>query len=733
MSIIRTTAEGIEVDGILLKDTVDLKAFIAAHKPADVSVGIAVHQPYPLEAFFHVWSARPLYISLEPLRPLDIDVRVTLSQPQPLTAEFLILQPFPLSVLLGLSAPEDLLVTVGTSQPRYLTVPIHVNPPVQLTILMHVWTNSELYAVINSHRPRDVIVDLGVSLPSELQLFVKPEYPIELTTDLFPIPYHRLDVSFEAFHWKDFSTIIASCLPSDITMFIDSHSPGDLYAYINPMYVHSFKAWFFVVKQGAINLRVYLAASHRETKDFSVFMHIWSLGVLTVEMGLGGPRNLYAHIWAWTPHDLSVAIATTYPPPLEVGFLPQPEDGVDLKVIHGFYKFTHVSVDFNVWTEFWNLQTYLWGLYKSEFEVEFTMGSYHPLVIPLPGTSGYKNLFVTCKPASRIMTTIIPVYTIEIKDLYVSINQGWPCGFGSSYKLLSVTFDYAYFHAFVATFKVIDGSGTDLFGVFINRAYFDTYINKFDIHISIPYQVQEPNVKIVDKVDIVYDNEFADLYQDIMQITFSWPRIRLWSGQSDFSVELLAYRGDKIYELSVVLYAQRQEPVRQLTSRPIMPRESDLADPVWPDVFQVTEIELWGDDPPEVVRRIEIKFEEQIHEYYWVSSEQRAVSKKLWEQWSFLTRGYLPSAEFSGQIDYLTMRTLSSMKFYDTIDQAVKAMISNFLYSGKTSFRVSCNPHGGYHNLSVIVSVWDRGRLKPLLVNIEPMHTQTLAVNLTAT
>jgi hypothetical protein len=731
-NVIRVTEEGIEIDGVLLKDTVDMKVFIEAHKPEGLSVGIGAAHPQPLDVLLHVWTTRHFSLQVFPLRPVEVQVVVNVNQPAQLLAEFLILQPYTLPVLMGLSQPQELQLRIGVNRPLRLEIPFHVLVPVPLHVGIRGWHASDMTAAVDSHRPRDLVVTLAGYYPSFLSVVLKTEVPKPLWVTMLSVPYHKFIVYIRAFQTSDFSVTLDSHAPRDINVLIDSHAPSEFVTYIRPMRVSGFKTWFFIIEQGLSSFLLHLIAVHSEFKDFDLTMHIWSLKNLTINMDLGGPRNLYASIWAWTPTDLSVAIATTYPPPLEIGMIPQPEDGVDLKIIHGFYKFTSISVNFNVWTEMYNLQVYLQGLYKSEFQVEFTMGSYHPLTVPIPGTSGYKNLFITCKPASRIMTTIIPVYTVEIKDLYISINQGWPCGFGSSYRNFSVTFDSAYFHAFTAVFKVISGSGTKSFGIFINRAYFDTYINKFDIHVSIPYEPVEPNMKIFDTTSIVYDNEFADLYQDVMQVTFSWPRIRLLSGTSAISVELLAYKGDKTYELSVEFYAQRQDPIRQLTSRPLMPRDTALGDPIWPDAFQVTEIELWGDDPPEVVRRIEIKFEEQIHEYYWVSSEQRAVSKRVWEQWSFLTRGYLPNAEYSGQIDYLTMRSLSSMKFYDTVDQAVKAMISNFLYSAKIDFSVSCNPHGSYRNLSIDFSIWDSARLKALRVDIEPMHTQTLSIDLTA-
>lgn len=730
MSVIIATEEGIEIDGVLLKDTVDLKAYIGAHAPEHLQVGIGAHPPSDLEVELVPTFLRDLYAKINIVPASSFLVSLKLSQPESLQVDVGINPPSPLNLQVGVNRPDDLLVYLGLASPESLNIRMGALQPKPLEVFIHGWVEQDVQALVGMHLPVDLRTTLGLEEAPELRAVLSSHSPKDLLTSLFPIPYINLYINIRPFHTIPLYVTVGEHPPKDLSALLGSHIAKDLIALINPMYSHSFKIWFFTVKEGLSSLWVYMAASRTGTYDLNLLMHIWEVESLSAFISGHPFSNLGASIWVWTPSDINVAITTTRPPPLTVGLLPQPEDGVDLKIIHGFYGFSNLQINLTVWTELYNLRATLWGVYITDLPVSLRMGGSSYLEVPLPMTTGYSNLYVTCAPASRIMSTFIPVYTMEIKDLYISINQSWPCGFGSSYALLTVTFDYAYLLALTTTFKVIHGSSTDTVGVFINKAYFDTYINKFDFSIFIPEEAGLPSTYIFDSVDIIYDNAFDDIYQDIMQVTFDWPRIRLLSGSHTFSVELLPYRGDKTYELAVVLYANRQTPLRQPTSRPLKPRETDLEEPIWPDVFQVHEIELWGDDPPEVVRKVEIKFEEQIHEYYWVSSEQKAMSKRVYERWAFLTRGYLPSAEYSGQIDYVTMRSLSSMVRYDTVDQAIKAMIANFLYNGVSALKVVCSSHGGYSNISARFTIRDYDHMRNLNIIIEPMHTKPLSVNL---
>lgn len=732
MSIIRATEEGLEIDGVLLKDTTDLKAYIGAHAPSSIEVSFGINQPVDLEVYLYPGVLRPLYINIGAVPSQELSVHLKLNYPKELQVELDINQPEALTVNLTTSLPQRLNVHLGINAPHPLPVQIGGHYPRDLYALLHGWAESDLIAYIDSHSPQDLTIDIGASVPHRLIALINSHVPKDLWLALYAIPPKDLQVIIRGFQIKGLDVLLGCNNPEDLMVYTGVSPPATLLAYLNPMLFKDLIIMMVVQKRGYLDLVVWATPVKAASNNLYLTMHIWGLKDLSVAISGHSFEQLTAHLWVWTPSDINVLVGITSLaelPTMEVVLLPAPEAGSDLIVTHGFYAFTTLNVVFGIWTEFYNLRINLWGVYKSDLNVVFSMGGYLPLTIDLPGTSGYRDLYVTCRPASRVLTTIIPVYTIEVKDLYVSINQGWPCGFGSSYKLLYIYLDASYKHDLNVYFKPIHGSGTDVLGVFVNRLYFDTYINTYKIKLYIPSEYGLPDTRIFDSTQVSYDNEFSDVVQDIFQLHFGWPRVKLLSGTHTLSVELIAYRGDKVHNLIVYLNANRQTPVRQPTSRPIIPKQGQAA-PVWPEVFQVHEIELWGDDPPEVVRIVQIKFEEQIHEYYWISSEQKAIAKAVYERWAFLTRGYLPNAEYSGQIDYLTMRSLASMKRYDTIDQAVKAMISNFLYSGKIDLSVAVTPHGGATALSVNFTIRDWSRLKNLRVQLQPMHAHDLSVTI---
>jgi hypothetical protein len=447
-------------------------------------------------------------------------------------------------------------------------------------------------------------------------------------------------------------------------------------------------------------------------------------------LGTHNAALLSAYIKAWGSHPFDVMIGTIYPRLLEIDIMPQPKPGQDLIIVHGTYKYSFINVDFNVWLGIKPLDVWVSGVYASDLYVDFRMGGAYKLYIDLPMTTGYRDLFVVLKPASRIVSTIIPVYTMEIHNLYISINQGWPCGFWSTYTLLNVTFKAAYVLAFSAIFKVIHGSGFPLLGVYINRTNFSSYINAYNIHISLPADMVYTETIISDVMPVTYQNQFDNITQEIMQIRFSWPRIRLYSGETEFSVELFSYKGDLFMDMSVELFALRAEVPTMPTSQPIVQRIG-YQDPVWPAVFQVKEIELWEDDPPELIRLIDVTFGEQVTQYYWLSAEQRAYKKNDYEQWSLMARGYLPHSEYSGQIDYVSLHEISDMSHYTTIDAAIKALIANFIYKDKTTLAVNFSVTGAYTAFNVVMDIWGRNRLSNLTVNLEPAHPCDLSIKIT--
>ena len=464
--------------------------------------------------------------------------------------------------------------------------------------------------------------------------------------------------------------------------------------------------------------------------DLAVLMHVWTTRNLSVSLNMHSPISLTAYINTFHIHDFNAVIGAVYPTPLITNIFPVASPGQDLRVIQGTYNFSFINVDLNIWLGINTLNVWVYGLYFNDFSVDFTMGGSYRLLVPLPMTTGYRELTIMLKPASRVLTTVIPVYTTEKHDLHISINQGWPCGFYSTYKLLDVTFKVAYLLAFTVVFKVIHGSGTPVLGVYLNKHDFNTYINSYSIQFSLPVSAEPVPTIISNSLPLTYQNQFDDIVQGIVQIRFSWPRIRLYSGQTQYAVELFCYKGDLFIDMAVQLFADKLATPPMPPTEPLVQRVGKQ-DPIWPAVFQITQIELWEADPPELIRLIDVMFGEQVTQYYWMSSEQRAYKKNDYENWSLLTRGYLPSAQYSGQIDYVTMYELSDMKNYPTIDAALRAMITNFSYSDKTSLDINFAATGGYTSFNVLMDIWGRGRISNLAVNLEPAHPCDLAIEFT--
>lgn len=686
MPIIVATEEGIEVDGITLSNTWELQAFITAHSPDSINVSLKIHPPEQLQA------------------------QVKIHEPEAV------------NIYIGANQPEPLPVDLGAHDPRHLYV------------LLKPINFFDLQVYINGTTPFNLNTTIGGHNPSDLQASLSLHLPKDFSVNFYGVPYHKLEVVIDwMIHHEYLSAVVKSHPPWPLNAVIDSHLPKDITVYIRPAHLHSFAPWFIILKEGLLDISVALKGVIPGTLDLNIYMHIWSIHDLNIGIASHPYDTLSVLTHVWTPADMSTMLSIHFPQKIDVDIYAEPEAGSDLIVYHGFNQISEFFVEFDTW-DYWNsLSVQLYGYYESFMSVVFTMGGYETFIVELPGMSGYENLFVTIRPASRIMSTIIPIYTMEMKDLWVSINQGWPCGFYSTYALLEVLAGTAYLHPLELIMTIIDGSGYGNFAVYLNKMYFSAYFDTFDINVYIPDEILRPESVIPDSTEIVYDNEFSDLYQEVLHVTFPWPRFKLLTGSYSFSVELYPFHGDKVYSLEILLIANRQDPPVMPTSQPLQVKTDGYGDPEWPDVFQVKEIELWSMDPPELVRRIEVMFDEQVKEYYWVSQEQKAMSKSLYERWAFLTRGYLPHTEYSGQIEYETLRTLSSMKRYSSIDEAVRAMITGFLYNDLKPLTVYLNVSGGYNNLRIVMDVWGRDRLRNLNISIWPVRTSDLSVTIQAT
>ena len=669
--IIIATPDGIEIDGILLANTVEMQAYISAHKPADLSVIATPVPPWDLSARIDTHPPKDFFLQFSPIPPKDLHVRI---------------QPFHLR-----------------------------------DFMMHV----------DMHVPHDFIMDITAHPPSDITMRVSGHDPRDILVDLTTIPYHKLLVQFWIAHHAYLYTQITGHAPYDLQVLVRGRYFRNLPVKLGAHNPKDFIAFFRIFHSAYQSLKIILKPVWSGYDSFSVHLWGWALKDLTSFIGGHYPLDLSASMHAWHIKDVQSIIGSLSPEKIDVFFEVMAEPGYDLMITHGIFRTKALLVSINIWKGLLTLPVLLHGMYYKDFMAIFTMGSHHDFSINLPMTTGYLDVVVTMKPASRIMTTIISILTVEIHDLYISINQGWPWGFHSTYKDISVLLTPAFFLALNVTLRPIDGSGTDVMGAYINRSNFPTFLNSYPLEFYLPETALEVDTAIVQQLPLRYENVFDDIVEEIIQLRFSWPRIKILSDALNLSVILVAYKEDLFIDLLINLYANRADVPKMPTSQPIVPAAQPWQNPVWPQVFQVSEIELWADDPPGLIRKVEVMFGEQAHEYYWVSTEQRAYKKEDYEKWTLMTKGYLPHATYSGQIDYVTLYEISDMGKYSTIDAAMTALINSFQYKDQSKLEVYLKATGSYNDLKVAFDVWGYNRLWNLFIFIEPMHLCDLNIQFT--
>ena len=669
--IIVATPEGIEIDGILLSNTVEMQAYISAHKPADLSVTAHPVPPYHLEAI------------------------------------------------------------IRSHAPEHINVSLYAIPYHALNVYIQPFHLTDFEALIKMHLPYDLSATIGSVLPHLLEISIGGHPPKNIEVSLFGIPYHRLDVDFWIAHHAYFHAEISAHNPYDLNVTFSGRGYRNIQIRLGGHQPKDLITSFRIFHSAYQNFKVILKPVWSGYSDFSA--SLWGWGTKDLISFIGGhyPIDLSASMHAWHVKDVQSIIGSLSPERIEVLFEIEAEPGFDLFITHGIFRTKALLVNINIWKGLAPLNVLLHGVYYKDFSAVFTMGGHHDFSIDVPMTTGYLDVVVTMKPASRIMTTIIPIMTVEIHDLYISINQGWPWGFNSTYRDFSVLLTPAFFLALNVTLRPIDGSGTDVMGAYINRSNFPTFLNSYPVEFSLPETALEVDTAIVQQLPLRYENLFGDIVEEIIQLRFSWPRIKIFSDAINLSILLVAYKEDLFMDLLIDLYADRADVPKMPTSQPLVPAQQPWQNPVWPEVFQVSEIELWADDPPGLIRKVEVMFGEQAHEYYWVSTEQRAYRKEDFERWTLMTKGYLPHATYSGQLDYVTLYEISDMTKYSTIDAAMTALINSFQYKDESRLEVYLKATGSYNNLRVTFRAWDYNHLSNLFVFVEPTHLFDLNIQFT--
>jgi hypothetical protein len=567
---------------------------------------------------------------------------------------------------------------------------------------------TDLRAYIGAHVPETLSVSIGAVSPVDLSISLTPSW-FETGADM-----HHL------------MTILRLHQPSALSAHLGISQPQPLLVSMYGWYYKNFNITMKAFKSTYRNIDVLFKGVFSAYGSLDVTVHGWAYKDLNIGLKTHPALSLSAYLQTYHVTDVNLIFSTVFPTVFSIEFTSLPEAGVDLQILHRASKFHTFDVSFYIWRTYYNFAVSIHGLYKVELDLLFRMGGYHPLLLPLPMTTGYRTLEVMFQPSYRIINTLLPVYTVEAKNLYVSINQGWPCGFGSTYKLLSIEFLVRYVHAFNISFKVIDGSGISSFSTFINRTDFKSYLASFGFVINMVSDTEAAPV-ITDSLNITYNTDFKEVYMNKVKVKFSWPRILREHGFHNFSLELFAYLEDKILDFAVNLTAIRPLPPILPSSQPLVVY-GGLDEPEMPLVYQVKEVQLWNLDPPGLVRKIDVMFGGHAKEYYWVSDEQRAYRSDLYPEWSYLTKGYVPDAEYSGQMSSVILRELSDVSRYSTIDSAIRALITNFSYSSLSILKLNIIPSGGYSPLNLLMDIWGKNRIGDLQLLIQPFHISALSI-----
>jgi hypothetical protein len=501
-------------------------------------------------------------------------------------------------------------------------------------------STSDLTTTIGGHDPVDLFVNFGIGFYRNLTTYLGANQPIPLTVKLRVLftSLVDLEVDLDVISISDLIVQMATFHTSDFTTSLTSIPP----------------------------------------KDLNVQFRVWATSLL------------YAIVGAHPPGDFTVAIEGL------------PMGGKDLIATFSVTERKDLPVTL---TPFGYVHDFLASLLPQRL-ADLTVsanpsGGYKDLVVYTPLQSAWENLYVALTVNVRRISSFIPIHMMEHKDLYVSINQWLPCGFGSAYKDLIVYAtpkpDYllnVYLHA-------IKGSGTKDLVIYINNR-FDYY---FDVK-PIQFTVIETGI-VLDFKTVVLDTTFSDIYLDHRVLEFDMPRRHLLGG-----------------DLALYVYLE-----------PILARTKDLTITLkprkqLPPVLQGTgEIELWDFDTPEIVRIVEILFEQQVYEYVWCSHEQRAYSRELWEKWCLMSRSYLPKEEYGGQIDYTSIERLCYVPQFNTIDAAVRWLIDHSYTSEAKNLSITLNARRTIADLQVFLNALEK--ISVLRISLVPVGYGDLVVTLT--
>jgi len=479
---------------------------------------------------------------------------------------------------------------------------------------------------------------------------------------------------------------------SDLSTQLGIHKPEHIYAH------------FRIIQTSYSDLFTTIGGHYSDYALLNASLYGFRFKDIYASIGGHQPAYLFSHFQIWHESYLQAQIDMHSPENLLANIYGDPYGGINLLSSFRILQSKTLQVNLNAWTKFKDLFISCMGWRKLDLITELeASGGYKNLNVNLPLQSQWVNLYATFRINLRRISTIIKVHMLEHKELYAIINNSFPCYFGSSYKNLYVEFSSRPDYLLLAYLRGIRGTGTKDLRIYINHDdSFSYYLDTKKLNIIIPLRKEY----VVDFKRLKYNNLMSSVYLDYKTISFIYPRRQITGGYSTLYVGLSPYE-NKTRDLYVELFPLYQLP---------------------PILKNVSQVELWSNDPPELYRIIDILFEQQVHEYIWSGYEQVAYSRALWEKWCLMSRGYLPSTLNGGQIDYVTMQSLCDIRQFANTDEAIRYLIEKTVITGTSDLYAYISMLTGCKNLQINFSIISN--LQDLVITLEPVHTKDLSVNL---
>lgn len=513
---------------------------------------------------------------------------------------------------------------------------------------------------------------------------------------------------------QDVQVFIAGHQPVQLNTKIDIHSPVGFNCYFTTFkWIEDQKdlqIWFNIIIQGTYTLSVYLYPTRN--LDFNVYL------------GGHSPPSFRVFLHGWVQAIFNALLGAHLPSDLNINVSGQPEPGIGFNVGLRTFLMSSFRISLNATIVQSDLNINLYGLFVNPLDILFNIhGGIGTLLVELPMTTGFSNLCITLYPAHRILSTYISIHTMEMTQFYVLLQQGWPCGFGSSFLNMLLIFKAIPSGFLTVYLKAISGSGLLDLKAYLNTFGFPFYVDRgIPVTISINNPPPPGDTLVFRDIGLECDTVFDEVYQDKITLKVPWPRIRIGTGLLGLLVSYVGIEIPRQLNLSILLNCYRPLP-------PVIPPQPGPSSGM-PDYFSTDEIPIYQFDPMQMVKVVRVMFAEQAYEYVWIPHLNKAFKKNIWEKWCLLGLGYLPDTYYAGQITYPYIQTLCDVGRFKTIDEAVRYLIDTMYWRGSFEMSVLLSITGSISSFAVDLYAWGKDRMLMMDINLYAIQLSDFIVEM---